>query len=63
MGHMQQTEKLTTRMAAEKLGVSVRTVERHVAMARLTADRALASGRLDADRAGELLAVLGTVPR
>lgn len=35
----------------------------YIAMARLTADRALASGRLDADRAGELLAVLGTVPR
>lgn len=35
----------------------------YVAMARLTADRALASGQLDAARAGELLAVLGSVPR
>ena len=35
----------------------------YVAMARLTADRVIASGRLDPDRAGELLEVLGTVPR
>lgn len=35
----------------------------YLAMARLTADRVIASGRLDPDRAGELLAVLGGVPR
>ena len=39
MGHMQQTEKLTTRMAAEKLGVSVRTVHRLVARGILPAER------------------------
>jgi predicted short-subunit dehydrogenase-like oxidoreductase (DUF2520 family) len=35
----------------------------YLAMARLTADQALAAGLLDAERAGELLDVLGSVPR